>query len=92
MRGESPAGADPAEMANSTATKLAYAGAAETHAATAEMADPAATELARSRALRMPYYRTLSTIIYWCIGGVVFIVADVTLLVIALRALGPRAA
>ncbi|MEB3982709.1 adenylate/guanylate cyclase domain-containing protein [Mycobacterium sp. 663a-19] len=39
-------------------------------------ADPAATELARSRALRMPYYRTLSTIVYWCIGSVVFIVAS----------------
>jgi adenylate cyclase len=39
-------------------------------------ADPAATELARSRALRMPYYRTLSTIVYWCIGGVVFIIAS----------------
>lgn len=39
-------------------------------------ADPAATELARSRALRMPYYRTLSTVVYWCIGGVVFVVAS----------------
>nr|WP_313865691.1 adenylate/guanylate cyclase domain-containing protein [Mycobacterium sp.] len=38
--------------------------------------DPAATELARSRALRMPYYRTLSTVVYWCIGGVVFVVAS----------------
>jgi adenylate cyclase len=39
-------------------------------------ADPAATELARSRALRMPYYRTLTTMVSWCIGGVVFIVAS----------------
>jgi adenylate cyclase len=38
--------------------------------------DPAATELARSRALRMPYYRTVSTVVYWCIGGVVFVVAS----------------
>src|SRR6201996_9714605 len=39
-------------------------------------ADPAATELARSRALRMPYYRTLSSMVSWCIGGVVFIIAS----------------
>ncbi len=38
--------------------------------------DPTATELARSRALRMPYYRTLSTVVYWCIGGVVFVIAS----------------
>src|SRR6201996_6735375 len=31
-------------------------------------ADPAATELARSRALRMPFYRTLSSVVSWCIG------------------------
>jgi adenylate cyclase len=36
--------------------------------------DPAATELARCRALRMPFYRTLISLGYWCIGGVVFIV------------------
>jgi adenylate cyclase len=36
--------------------------------------DPAATELARSRALRMPFYRTLINLCYWSIGGVVFIV------------------
>jgi adenylate cyclase len=24
----------------------------------------------------MPYYRTLSTVVYWCIGGVVFVVAS----------------
>jgi adenylate cyclase len=39
-------------------------------------ADPAATELARSRALRMPFYRTLTGMVSWCIGGVVFIVAS----------------
>ena len=36
--------------------------------------DPAATELARSRALRMPFYRTLISLGSWCVGGVVFIV------------------
>lgn len=39
-------------------------------------ADPAATELARSRALRMPFYRTLISILAWLIGGVVFIIAS----------------
>src|ERR1700751_5784857 len=39
-------------------------------------ADPAATELARSRALRMPFYRTITSMVSWCIGGVVFIVAS----------------
>jgi adenylate cyclase len=39
-------------------------------------ADPAATELARSRALRMPFYRTVISMASWCIGGVVFIVAS----------------
>ncbi|WP_231983630.1 adenylate/guanylate cyclase domain-containing protein [Mycobacterium sp. E2733] len=39
-------------------------------------ADPAATELARSRALRMPFYRTLISMAAWCIGGVVFIIAS----------------
>jgi adenylate cyclase len=38
--------------------------------------DPTATELARSRALRMPFYRTLISLAAWCIGGVVFIVAS----------------
>lgn len=38
--------------------------------------DPATTELARSRALRMPFYRTLISLGYWCIGGIVFIVAS----------------
>ena len=39
-------------------------------------ADPSATELARSRALRMPFYRTVISMAAWCIGGVVFIVAS----------------
>jgi adenylate cyclase len=39
-------------------------------------ADPAATEVARSRALRMPYYRTLISMASWAIGGAVFIVAS----------------
>lgn len=39
-------------------------------------ADPAATELARSRALRMPFYRSLISMAAWCIGGVVFIIAS----------------
>jgi adenylate cyclase len=38
--------------------------------------DPAATELARSRALRMPFYRTLIHLGYWSVGGVVFTVAS----------------
>jgi adenylate cyclase len=38
--------------------------------------DPAATELARSRALRMPFYRTLISMVSWCIGGAVFMVAS----------------
>lgn len=38
--------------------------------------NPATTELARSRALRMPFYRTLISMASWLIGGVVFIVAS----------------
>ncbi|MGH3968576.1 MAG: adenylate/guanylate cyclase domain-containing protein, partial [Mycobacterium sp.] len=38
--------------------------------------DPAATELARTRALRMPFYRTLINLGYWCVGGVVFIIVS----------------
>ncbi len=38
--------------------------------------DPTDTELARSRALRMPFYRTLISMAAWCIGGVVFIIAS----------------
>lgn len=37
--------------------------------------DPA-TELARRRALRMPYYRTLTSVLTWCIGGGVFMAAS----------------
>jgi adenylate cyclase len=39
-------------------------------------ADPAATELARTRALRMPFYRTLISLTNWFLGGVVFIIAS----------------
>jgi adenylate cyclase len=39
-------------------------------------ADPAATELARIRALRMPLYRTLSSVVSWCIGGAIFVAAS----------------
>jgi adenylate cyclase len=39
-------------------------------------ADTATTELARSRALRMPFYRTLISLGYWCVGGTVFIIAS----------------
>ncbi|MEE6177087.1 adenylate/guanylate cyclase domain-containing protein [Mycobacterium sp. 050134] len=39
-------------------------------------ADPTDTELARSRALRMPFYRTLTSMVAWCIGGSVFIIAS----------------
>jgi len=35
--------------------------------------DPAVTEMARSRALRMPYYRTVTGMVSWAIGGMVFI-------------------
>lgn len=38
--------------------------------------DPAATELARSRALRMPLYRTLISLAVWATGGGVFILAS----------------
>jgi adenylate cyclase len=38
--------------------------------------DPAATELARSRALRMPFYRTLTSVVSWCIGGAIFVLAS----------------
>ena len=39
-------------------------------------ADPAATEVARSRALRMPFYRTLTSVVSWCIGGAIFVLAS----------------
>lgn len=38
--------------------------------------DPAGTELARTRALRMPVYRTMISATNWLIGGVVFISAS----------------
>jgi adenylate cyclase len=38
--------------------------------------DPAATELARSRALRMPFYRTLISLGYWSVGSIIFIIAS----------------
>lgn len=38
--------------------------------------DPAATELARTRALRMPIYRTAISLINWFLGAVVFLVAS----------------
>lgn len=39
-------------------------------------ADPAATELARRRVLRMPFYRTVVSLVVWAIGSAVFIVAS----------------
>lgn len=38
--------------------------------------DPTTTELARSRALRMPLYRTLISLGYWAVGGTIFIIAS----------------
>jgi adenylate cyclase len=38
--------------------------------------EPAATELARTRALKMPFYRSLISVINWCLGSIVFIVAS----------------
>ena len=38
--------------------------------------DPAVTELARTRALRMPFYRTVISVTNWCLGSIVFIVAS----------------
>ena len=38
--------------------------------------DPEATELARTRALRMPIYRTTISLVNWGIGGIVFIIAS----------------
>src|ERR1700752_4279934 len=38
--------------------------------------DPAKTELARTRALRMPFYRTVISLSVWFLGGVVFIVTS----------------
>jgi adenylate cyclase len=38
-------------------------------------ADPVASEQARTRALRMPFYRSVISAINWCVGGSIFIVA-----------------
>jgi adenylate cyclase len=38
--------------------------------------DPAATEVARTRALRMPYYRTVISVLNWMFGSIVFIIAS----------------
>ena len=38
--------------------------------------DPAATELARTRALKMPFYRAVISVTNWCLGAIVFIVAS----------------
>jgi adenylate cyclase len=38
--------------------------------------DPAATEMARTRALKMPFYRSVINVANWCLGSVVFIVAS----------------
>ena len=38
--------------------------------------DPAATEMARSRALKMPFYRSVINVTNWLLGSVVFIVAS----------------
>lgn len=59
--------------------------------------DPADTELARSRALRMPFYRSLISLCYWTVGGVVFVVIswpvthDVMPVVVTATALGAAA-
>ncbi|HET7666019.1 MAG TPA: adenylate/guanylate cyclase domain-containing protein [Mycobacterium sp.] len=38
--------------------------------------DPAATEVARTRALKMPFYRSVINVTNWLLGSVVFIVAS----------------
>jgi hypothetical protein len=38
--------------------------------------DPGATELARTRALKMPLYRSIISVSNWCLGSIVFIVAS----------------
>ncbi|MEO6793411.1 MAG: adenylate/guanylate cyclase domain-containing protein [Mycobacterium sp.] len=59
--------------------------------------DSEATELARSRALRMPFYRSLISIGYWTVGGVVFVIIswpvahDVVPVVVTATALGAAA-
>ena len=38
--------------------------------------DPASTEMARTRALKMPFYRSVISVTNWCLGSIVFIVAS----------------
>ena len=38
--------------------------------------DPASTEMARTRALKMPFYRSVISVTNWLLGSVVFIVAS----------------
>jgi adenylate cyclase len=38
--------------------------------------DPAATEMARTRALKMPFYRSVINVANWLLGSIVFIVAS----------------
>lgn len=38
--------------------------------------DPAETEVARTRALKMPFYRSVINVVNWVLGSVVFIVAS----------------
>ena len=38
--------------------------------------DPASTEVARTRALKMPFYRSVISVTNWCLGSIVFIVAS----------------
>jgi adenylate cyclase len=38
--------------------------------------DPAATEMARTRALKMPFYRSVINVTNWLLGSIVFIVAS----------------
>jgi adenylate cyclase len=38
--------------------------------------DPGVTELARVRALKMPFYRSVISVVNWCLGSIVFIVAS----------------
>src|SRR5258705_1560012 len=37
---------------------------------------PASTEMARTRALKMPFYRSVISVTNWCLGSIVFIVAS----------------
>ena len=42
---------------------------------TARRRDPVSTELARTRALKMPFYRSVISAINWFLGGTIFIIA-----------------